>query len=180
MTGASHDCELALFCKLRKHKALTYVPMALCRDSNQARRRRLMAGWAAGKPPSIVTRHIFLIRHGHYHEHNKEDHEQTLTPLGQRQAKKTGERIAKIIQHNNSQSRHQSSPVKLFAVSDLTRAKQTADIIHKELETMHDEHDAEHPNEPWVCLCRSEPDPLLNEGFPGTLRNFFSIRRSRG
>lgn len=154
--------------------------VALCRDSNQVRRRRLMADWAAGKPQSIVTRHIFLIRHGQYHEHHKEDHKKTLTPLGQRQAKKTGDRIVKIIKHNNSQSRHQQSPVKLFAVSDLTRAKQTADIIHKELETMHAEHDAEHPDEPWVGLCRSEPDPLLNEGFPGTLCNSFSTRRSRG
>jgi serine/threonine-protein phosphatase PGAM5 len=147
---------------------LTYLGR-IHRDSNQANRRRLMVEWATGTPPSLVTRHILLVRHGQYHEQHNEDRDMTLTSLGQKQAKKTGERIAKIIQHNNSQNQLQHGPIKVFAVSDLTRAKQTADIIHKELELLYSKHNAEHPTNPWEGPLRNEPDPLLNEGIPGML-----------
>jgi broad specificity phosphatase PhoE len=126
-----------------------------------------MAEWAAGKPPSLVTRHIFLIRHGQYHEHHKEDQHKTLTPLGARQAKLTGMRIARIIRHNQQSRQQHHTHFKSFAVSDLTRAKQTADIILEELEAQMKEHNAEHPDSPWTELNRNEPDSLLNEGFPG-------------
>jgi serine/threonine-protein phosphatase PGAM5 len=135
-----------------------------------------MAEWAVGKPPSLVTRHILLVRHGQYDDHHKEERNMKLTLLGQQQAKKTGERIAKIIQHNNGQCRHQNSPIKVFAVSDLTRAKQTADIIYTELELMYGRHNAEHPSNPWEGPIRNEPDPLLNEGFPGTLSSSFDVK----
>ncbi|KAG7352333.1 histidine phosphatase superfamily branch 1 protein [Nitzschia inconspicua] len=115
-------------------------------DSNQHHRQRLMAEWAAGNPPSIVTRHIFLLRHGQYHENQKEDLEKTLTPLGRRQAKLTGQRIAEMIYHRKSQN-NQHSPIKKFAVSDLMRAKQTADIIYEELETLYSEHNSDHPSD---------------------------------
>ncbi|KAG7366417.1 histidine phosphatase superfamily protein [Nitzschia inconspicua] len=136
-------------------------------DSNQHHRQRLMADWAAGNPPSIVTRHIFLLRHGQYHENQKEDLKKTLTPLGRKQAKLTGQRIARMIHHHKSQN-NQHSPIKTFAVSDLMRAKQTADIIYQELETLYREHNSHRPSDPELELSRSksEPDPLLNEGFP--------------
>ena len=74
--------------------------------------------------------------------HHKDDEKRTLTPLGRQQAKRTGERLAKIIQHNNKQNDAQSR-IKVFASSDLTRAKETADIIHKELEEMYNQHNAD-------------------------------------
>jgi serine/threonine-protein phosphatase PGAM5 len=138
----------------------------LSRDGNQNLRRRLMAEWAAGKPPEyVVARHIFLIRHGQYHEQHQEDEKRTLTLLGKQQAKKTGERLASIIQHNNKSAEEQSR-VKVFVSSDMTRAKETADIIHKELEEMYIRHNADHPEDTWELFCRSDPDPNLNEGFP--------------
>ncbi|KAL3906228.1 MAG: hypothetical protein SGILL_009354, partial [Bacillariaceae sp.] len=136
-------------------------------DGNQNYRRRLMAEWAAGSPPKyVVVRHIFMIRHGQYHEHHTSDEKKTLTPLGRQQAKKTGERIAKIIQHNNTAAKEHSR-VTVFASSDLTRAKETADIIHQELEDTYNQHNADCPDKFWEPICRSEPDPDLNEGFPG-------------
>lgn len=125
-----------------------------------------MAELAAGQPTCIVTRHIFLIRHGQYNEHPKEDENKILTPIGRQQAKWTGERIAKIIQHNNTEDGRQNR-VNVFAVSDMTRAKQTADIIYKELETTYEQNNREHSGDLWNGLTRLEPDPLLNEGFPG-------------
>jgi len=110
-----------------------------------------------------VTRHIILIRHGQYDEEHGEDLHRTLTALGIRQAHKTGERIAQLIHDLESSSSHRpvssSSPQKAkvvaLRVSNLTRAKETADIIAQHL-----------PPSSWDRIVRSDPDEDLNEGRP--------------
>ena len=106
-------------------------------DGNERLRRRLQASMAKGENPTLVTRHILLIRHGQYIEKYKDDKDRVLTKLGKIQAKKTGERIAKIVNNHNNK---ETSPVKRFSVSDMTRSKETAEIIYKELEDMYEEH----------------------------------------
>jgi Fructose-2,6-bisphosphatase len=96
-----------------------------------------------------ITRHIILIRHGQYDERHPDDHKRVLTPLGRKQAELTGKRLAEMIQGINEQ--FGPCHVKVLRVSDMARAKETAEIIAKEL-----------PD--WVE--RAEPDALLNEGRP--------------
>lgn len=93
-----------------------------------------------------ITRHVILIRHGQYDESYKEDEKRVLTPLGKIQADMTGLRISEMIHGHETSFR----PCKVVAlrVSDLTRAKETADIIARHL-----------PNVKYA-----DPDPLLNEG----------------
>jgi hypothetical protein len=132
-------------------------------DGNEKLRRRLQVFMSKGENPTLVTRHILLIRHGQYIEKYKDDKDRILTTLGKIQAQKTGKRIAKIV----NQSR-ETSPVKRFSVSDMTRSKETAEIIYKELEDMYEEHNKSNPNNVWDFPDKPEPDFLLNEGFPGT------------
>eukprot|EP00557_Chaetoceros_sp_GSL56_P012383 CAMPEP_0176480330 /NCGR_PEP_ID=MMETSP0200_2-20121128/2220_1 /TAXON_ID=947934 /ORGANISM="Chaetoceros sp., Strain GSL56" /LENGTH=486 /DNA_ID=CAMNT_0017876443 /DNA_START=2764 /DNA_END=4224 /DNA_ORIENTATION=+ len=96
-----------------------------------------------------ITRHIILIRHGQYEEQHPEDEKRILTPLGRKQAELTGKRLAEMIRGINEQ--FGPCHVKILRVSDMARAKETAEIIAGEL-----------PD--WVE--RAEPDPLLNEGRP--------------
>jgi serine/threonine-protein phosphatase PGAM5 len=96
-----------------------------------------------------ITRHIILIRHGQYDERHPDDHKRVLTPLGRKQAELTGRRLAEMIRGINEQ--FGPCHVKILRVSDMARAKETAEIIAGEL-----------PD--WVE--RAEPDPLLNEGRP--------------
>jgi len=97
-----------------------------------------------------VTRHIILIRHGQYDETHREDEKRLLTPLGRDQADKTGERLAEIIRGIEEDERFGPCNVKVIRVSNMARAKETANIIAKHLPDIE----------------RSEPDPLLNEGRP--------------
>lgn len=96
-----------------------------------------------------VTRHIILIRHGQYDETYKEDEKRLLTPLGRQQAELTGKRLAEMIRGFNKE--FGSCNVTTLRVSDLTRAKETAEIISKHLPE---------------SVIRAEPDPILNEGRP--------------
>lgn len=89
-----------------------------------------------------VTRHVILIRHGQYDETSKEDEKRKLTELGRKQAELTGMRLNDILANADIR-------VRVMHVSNLTRAKETADII------------AKHINVP-----RAEPDSDLNEGRP--------------
>ena len=66
------------------------------------------------------------------------------------QAEKTGKRLAQIIQGIEEDDRFGPCNVKCIRVSNMARAKETADIIAKHL----------------PAIERSEPDPLLNEGRP--------------
>ncbi len=71
------------------------------------------------------SRHIILIRHGQYDETHKEDHLRILTPLGRQQAEATGRRLAELVAAGVR--------IKAIHVSDMARAKETAEIIKKHL-----------------------------------------------
>jgi len=66
------------------------------------------------------TRLLFLVRHGHYVTDEKQRQHGQLTVLGQRQARCTGKRLAKL-----------ESSIKPQAIyhSDMPRAVETAEII---------------------------------------------------
>ncbi|ETL81507.1 hypothetical protein L917_18178 [Phytophthora nicotianae] len=96
-------------------------------------------------PPS--TKHIILVRHGHYinaHVPQVSDSEQVLSQMGRQQAEQTGKCLA--MAHNRVPTRHD---VTVYH-SDMTRAVETAAIIAN--------------NFGEVLL---NPSPLLREGWPG-------------
>ena len=95
-----------------------------------------------------VTRHIILIRHGQYDETHAEDEKRILTPLGREQADATGERIAEMVKGIDEE--FGPCKVKVVRVSNLARAKETANLICQHLPDVE----------------RADPDPLLNEGRP--------------
>lgn len=69
------------------------------------------------EPEPSATRHILLVRHGHY-THNNGDRFRTLTEIGRKQAILTGERLKSLqIKFNN------------IVVSTMTRAQETGSII---------------------------------------------------
>ena len=90
-------------------------------------------------------RHIILVRHGQYVE-VKGDANRILTPLGREQAEETGKRLARMIRSNNMN-------VTSLRVSNLTRAKETSDIIWQYLKDIDG-------------IVKEEPDHNLNEGKP--------------
>mmetsp|Transcript_27488 Transcript_27488/g.56493 ORF Transcript_27488/g.56493 Transcript_27488/m.56493 type:complete len:481 (-) Transcript_27488:109-1551(-) len=102
-----------------------------------------------------VTRHLILVRHGQYDETHKEDSKRILTPLGRKQAELTGKRLGEFIRGVNEE--FGPCRVKVVRVSDLARAKETADIIYENMDLENFDGDTIH---------RSQPDPLLNEGRP--------------
>jgi hypothetical protein len=130
-----------------------------------------------------TTRHILLIRHGQYDESaSHDDHQQRLTPLGRHQAALTGQRLAIVARGglhdaglvgslsskndsdtnktnddlNFQQQQQQPCRIKAIHVSDMTRAKETAEIIASFLAA------SDNVN-PTIC---TKPDPLLNEALP--------------
>jgi len=78
-----------------------------------------------------------------------------LTPLGREQAALTGKRLGQLIRGVNEE--FGPCKVKVLRVSDLARAKETADIIYDNMEL--DKSDGE-------MVEKADPDPLLNEGRP--------------
>lgn len=97
-----------------------------------------------------ITKHIILIRHGQYDETNPEDHKRLLTPLGRHQAALTGQRLGALIRGVNEE--FGPCNVKVVRVSDLARAKETADIVYENMGLE------------GVVVEKAESDPLLNEG----------------
>jgi len=95
-----------------------------------------------------VTRHIILIRHGQYDETHKEDEKRLLTELGRKQADLTGRRLAEIVK--GIDEKFGPCDVKTIRVSNMARAKETAEIIAKHLPDIN----------------QAPPDQLLNEGRP--------------
>ena len=83
----------------------------------------------------------------------QEDSRRLLTPLGRKQAELTGQRLGKLVRGVNEE--FGPCRVKVVRVSDLARAKETADIIYDSMDL---DHFGGEPVE------RSGPDPLLNEG----------------
>eukprot|EP00546_Thalassionema_frauenfeldii_P010474 CAMPEP_0178915210 /NCGR_PEP_ID=MMETSP0786-20121207/11891_1 /TAXON_ID=186022 /ORGANISM="Thalassionema frauenfeldii, Strain CCMP 1798" /LENGTH=335 /DNA_ID=CAMNT_0020588277 /DNA_START=72 /DNA_END=1076 /DNA_ORIENTATION=+ len=109
-----------------------------------------------------VTRHIILVRHGQYDESSSDDEKRILTKLGREQADLTGQRLQALLkgggddddeqqQQDDDSTKFDACNIKILRVSDLTRAKETADLIAQHLS-------------PEVKI--AEPDPLLNEGTP--------------
>lgn len=96
-----------------------------------------------------VTKHIILIRHGQYTEQEKLDENRKLTPLGKEQADYTGRRLKEMIEGVEGTG-FSGCNVKVVRVSNMARAKETADIIASHLPGVE----------------RAEPDPDLNEGRP--------------
>jgi len=128
-------------------------------DEDRVEEIRSHSGEKASVVNNNVTKHIILIRHGQYDESSHLDEERILTPLGRRQAKVTGERIKKMIEScicerrgdlksadndnkvedcsNNSGDGDVNSncrvDIRHLRVSDMTRAKETAEIIREVL-----------------------------------------------
>ncbi|KAH3891287.1 serine/threonine-protein phosphatase PGAM5, mitochondrial-like isoform X2 [Dreissena polymorpha] len=71
---------------------------------------------------SKATRHIIMIRHGQYFDTEKLDKDRKLTELGREQANMVGKRLAEL-----------NYPYTQLICSTMTRARETADIIHKHL-----------------------------------------------
>jgi len=119
-----------------------------------------------------TTRHILLVRHGQYDETYKEDDKRRLTPLGRKQAEMTGLRLSLLHRGGlggmaawtaeaGANADEEDEPkfvgpctIKAVHVSDMTRAKETADLIARHL-----------PD----AVARPEPDPLLNEALPAPM-----------
>ena len=83
----------------------------------------------------------------------QEDEKRILTPLGRQQAELTGKRLGKLIRGVNEQ--FGPCRVKIIRVSNLARAKETADIIYENMDVSDVKSEV---------LVRADPDPLLNEG----------------
>ena len=96
-----------------------------------------------------VTKHIILIRHGQYTETEKLDENRKLTLLGREQADVTGKRLKEMIEGIEGTG-FTGCNVKVVRVSNMARAKETADIIASHLPGVE----------------RAQPDPDLNEGRP--------------
>jgi serine/threonine-protein phosphatase PGAM5 len=74
-----------------------------------------------------VKRQIFLVRHGQYcNEGQHDDEKRYLTPLGEEQAALTGKYLGELLRASGVVADSQLSAIH---VSDMTRAKQTADLI---------------------------------------------------
>lgn len=71
---------------------------------------------------AVATRHLILIRHGQYNLSGKNDLEKSLTTLGREQAKYAGVRLREL-----------GIPFDRMVQSTMTRAKETASIISREL-----------------------------------------------
>lgn len=105
------------------------------------------------------SRHLLLVRHGQYDERSSEDKDRKLTPLGRKQAIQTGIRLAEIAKGSANFEKERFNgkcKVKTIYVSDMTRAKETANLIAKQF------HESDN-------MVVQEPDPLLNEALPAPM-----------
>jgi serine/threonine-protein phosphatase PGAM5 len=101
------------------------------------------------------TRHIILVRHGQYDETFSEDNKRILTPLGRLQAIQTGKRLRELMEGSQAFPKEQfrgPCPVVSIRVSDMARAKETAQLIASEM-----------------GVSVSPPDPDLNEALPAPM-----------
>jgi serine/threonine-protein phosphatase PGAM5 len=85
----------------------------------------------------------------------QEDSKRLLTPLGRKQAELTGRRLGGLVRGINEE--FGPCRVRVIRVSDLARAKETADIIYESMDMGSSFGGGE-------VVGRAEPDPLLNEG----------------
>ncbi|KAH7956259.1 hypothetical protein HPB52_007765 [Rhipicephalus sanguineus] len=87
-------------------------------DSSEGERRRFEED--VEKAKSTATRYLYLIRHGDFNLYEPNDSARTLTALGRRQANLTGLRLQQL-----------GIPFCQLTHSTMTRAVETADIIHQ-------------------------------------------------
>ena len=130
------------------------------RQPQQSSSAKKSKGVKVKNTPSKTTRHIILVRHGQYDETSKIDTERKLTPLGRLQAERTGIRLASILKGSNlfpEETMNGPCEISKIYVSDMTRAKETADIIAKQLQHVRRN------------LRVEPPDPRLNEALPAPM-----------
>ncbi|XP_077507555.1 serine/threonine-protein phosphatase Pgam5, mitochondrial-like [Amblyomma americanum] len=72
-----------------------------------------------------ASRYLYLVRHGHFYRPGASDKEHVLTELGRKQADLTGQRLKQL-----------KIPFTRLVHSTMTRATETAEIIHKHLEPL--------------------------------------------
>lgn len=105
------------------------------------------------------SRHLILIRHGQYNTDGTKDVERMLTNLGREQAQLTGLRLKEL-----------AHPYTLLVHSNMTRARESCEIIHKHLPDLPLRVDellqegAPIPPEPPVGHWRPEADKFFKEG----------------
>jgi serine/threonine-protein phosphatase PGAM5 len=107
------------------------------------------------------SRHIILVRHGQYEE-KAEEKDRVLTPLGRFQARATGRRLAQIAhgaKHFFPENFNGPCHIKAIHVSDLIRAKETAELIAEQVQYY----------TPKNKMLLQKPDPLLNETLPAPM-----------
>lgn len=111
------------------------------------------------KKTPTASRHLLFIRHGQYNTDGPTDLERYLTPLGKQQAELTGQRL-KESGYNYT----------CLISSTMTRARETADIIHKVLPDIpREETDilregAPIPPEPPLGSWRPEKNQFFQDG----------------
>lgn len=88
-------------------------------------------------------------------EKRQEDSKRLLTSLGRKQAELTGRRLGGLVRGISEE--FGPCRVRVIRVSDLARAKETADIIYESMDLGSSFGGEE-------VVGRAEPDPLLNEG----------------
>lgn len=101
------------------------------------------------------TRHLILVRHGQYDETHKEDDLRKLTPLGRLQAIRTGKRLQEIVEGSEVFAKKKFRGkcfLRGIHVSGMTRARETAELIARELGRE-----------------VNTPDPDLNEALPAPM-----------
>lgn len=122
-----------------------------------------LEGHKTGKARKVKgkTRHIILVRHGQYDESSQEDKDRILTQLGRLQATKTGQRLAEWAKgYNYFEDPDFNGPLTMVPtihVSNMTRAKETAQLICQELQKVRKD------------IHVASPDPMLNEALPSPM-----------
>lgn len=86
---------------------------------------------------SKAIRVLLLVRHGQYNMEGKDDSERYLTDVGKQQANLTGQRLRAVLHKHLEDKKDENGniikPKVTIHNSTMTRATQTADIIHSHL-----------------------------------------------
>lgn len=96
------------------------------------------------------SRHVFMIRHGHYFSKERSDQQKRLTRLGREQLVLTGRRLREVGFEYDA-----------IVSSTMTRAKESASIIVEQLKDSPPEEES--PNDSSLSI---SVDQLLEEGAP--------------
>jgi serine/threonine-protein phosphatase PGAM5 len=111
-----------------------------------------------------AERQLILIRHGQYeNEDSKDDSIRKLTPMGEQQATLTGAYLAKSLKPSPL---FVADSIDKFYVSNLMRARQTADLIHKELRLADNSTAKDKKDGKPLSVAEIVEDSMLRERFP--------------